>query len=74
MTIAKMTIDGILCELEPTDDDGRIDCFLTKGRFSASLAGADGEGVLWANDFEESLPVSSETLGRITAWALRHGY
>ena len=67
------TIDGFRCELE-TLDDGRKDCFISKGRFSASLGAASDEGKLWASDWTQSLPIGQKTLAAIESWALANGY
>lgn len=67
------TIDGFLCEIEPIDDH-RVGCYISKGRFFASLDAASDEGLLWDDRGEKSLAISFATLGRIENWAIEQGY
>lgn len=47
-------------------------CWVSKGRFSASLECLMGEGVLHCNDHELKVPPS--VIGDIENWAYRNGY
>ena len=65
------TIDGF--EVEVSDrynDEGRIECFITKGRKGASLALCEDYGTV-----EEDGPrISDSTLAKVRKLAEKHGY
>lgn len=71
MTI-KTTINGY--SVEVYSDCGQTYCDVEKGRFTASLAALDAEGVLWDSNCEKSLSVPESTIAKIEAFAINHGY
>ena len=79
-TLSKIrtTINGFLCEIEPNEDREGVNCYVSKGRFSASLACLEGEGILSAdgNSYGEDieLDVPQTTINQIVSWAVGKGY
>jgi hypothetical protein len=80
--LASTTIRGYLCEIEPNDDREGVNCYITKGKYSASLACAEAEGVLHyhgSGDPTADGPglewtITESTLEEIIAWAEANGY
>jgi hypothetical protein len=68
----KTIINGF--NVEVYSDCGQTYCDIEKGRFTASLAALDAEGVLWDSNCENSLTVAPSTIAKIEAFAIRHGY
>lgn len=64
------TIKGYTVELDT--DDETTQCFITKGRYSASLAALSSTGVLTDDDKEHAVPGSIQ--GDIENWAYNNGY
>jgi len=73
MTTAKQIIDGFTVTIEPNDDRDGVNCYVEKGRASASLAVVEDFGALSPGEPEE-VEINNETQGRIKAFARRHGY
>lgn len=71
MTI-KTTINGY--SVEVYEDCGQTYCDVERGRFTASLAALDAEGVLWDSNCEAALSVPESTIAKIEAFAIKHGY
>lgn len=61
------TINGYLVELDIDDDTTQ--CFINKGRGSASL-----ECLLAVGTLDDDLPVAQSTIDAIEKWALANGY
>jgi hypothetical protein len=72
MAIATKTIAGYLCTIEPNEDREGVNCYVSKGKFSASLACLEGEGKLF--DMDNEMPVRDETIDLIRKFADQHGY
>lgn len=66
-------INGFTAEIEPNADREGVNCYVYKGRYSASLECADDNGFLTDNDDRE-LTVPPGTLAAILTWARGHGY
>jgi hypothetical protein len=66
-------IAGYTVDIEPHEDREGVDCWVSKGRFSASLACLEGEGGLF-NDQGQMQPVPEAILDRIRSFAEQHGY
>lgn len=60
--------------VEVYTDCGQTLCDVSKGRFNASLAALEAEGVLWDSNCEEALEVSPGTIAKIAAFAISHGW
>ena len=70
--MAQTTINGF--NVEVYADCGQTYCDVEKGRFTASLAALDAEGVLWDSNCEQSLTVPATTIAKIEAFAIANGY
>lgn len=66
-------IQGYFVELEVDCEDGITQCFVIKGRHSASLAGLIYTGCLSA-PIEGDQRVPRSVINQIEAWALAEGY
>lgn len=65
-------IEGYTVSVTHTDET--VCCDIQKGRFSASLALAEDDGVLYDYDYLTTLRISQSALKQITSFALKHGY
>lgn len=73
MTGKETIIDGYRVEMEPNADrPDAMDCFISIGRYSASLSALEDNGVL--TDLDAEKPVPAATIDRITQWATDNGY
>jgi hypothetical protein len=61
-------IQGYTVEIDGTD------CFVTKGKFSASLAAMQVTGTLESNGFSESHDVPESAQVAIEQWAVNNGW
>jgi hypothetical protein len=71
----KRLIRGFTCELIPNDDRPGVNCFVSKGRVSNSLALLQDMGGF--DDVDEDgneVRISQTTLDEIEKWALANGY
>jgi hypothetical protein len=80
MAVKEQTeIDGFRVEVETMTDDNDaargewVDCWISKGRHSASLALAEDCGVIEV-DGGEDIPIPAKTLERVRAYAVSLGY
>ena len=72
---AMAIIDGLRVEIEPSSDGEGMDCTISKGRFSASLACLEDTAMLFNHTTgEEWGPVPERTIERIAHWAMDRGY
>jgi hypothetical protein len=67
---AKTVIHGYEVELEV--DDGTSQCFITKGRHSASLEALMATGVM--TNADDEVEVTQGTIEKIEKWAIGKGY
>jgi hypothetical protein len=72
----KTVINGCTVEYEGENDEGVTQCFISKGRFSASLAALEGTGCLTDSGSPacDELPIDEPTIDAISAWATAQGY
>ncbi len=65
-----------LAELVPNDDREGVNCFISHGHYSASLACAEAEGYLTRDvgTGPQEEPIAESILDEISAWALARGY
>jgi len=70
--MTKTTIFNLTVEIEPNEDRDGVNCYISKGKFSGSLSALEDNGVLtW---IDEEMPVSTDAIDRIRAYAEKHGY
>lgn len=67
-------IRGFTCEIEPNEDREGVNCYVSKDRYSASLAWLEGEGYLYHDVHAGELPVHEGITDLIRQWAETHGY
>lgn len=72
-TIATTTIDGFTVTIEPNEDREGVQCWVSKGRATSSLALVEDLGHV-EDDREGTFGVREATIDRIRAYAERHGY
>ena len=60
--------------IEPNDDRPGVNCYVDKGRATASLECADSEGYLTDSDTNEEVYFPAEVGDAIRAWAELYGY
>lgn len=72
-TIATRAFGPYLATIVPNDDREGVNCFIEKGRYSASLAAAQDTGLLTAMDDDDHAIPESVT-DAILDWALPYGY
>ena len=72
MTDKHTTIAGYSVDLEV--GDGISQCYINKGRFSASLEGLTGLGGLTDPDTDAFAKVPAGTIAAIEKWAVANGY
>lgn len=69
--MAKTVIGGYTVEMD--DSNGNMDCFVTKGNYSASLACVLDCGCL-ENSRGSSIEIDYSQLDKIEEWAMARGY
>ena len=72
MKIKTKTFGDYVVELDH-DEYGNAQCFVSRGRFSASLACLSDTGALTNHRDEEHLP-PAWIIGQIEVWATANGY
>ena len=70
--IARTTIRGYTAVIEPNEDREGVNCYISHGRFSGTLAWAEGEGYLYCDSQEEIIP--DDVVFSIRKFAEKHGY
>lgn len=66
------TFSGFTAEMIPHEDRKGFNCFISKGRYSASLACASDMGTL--TDDSDEIAIPPRVLDAIEEWALQQGY
>lgn len=68
-------IDGFEVEVTSRyNDEGRVECFINKGSRGSSLAVVEDFGAIIPYDESSEVKVKDATIGRIRAFAEKHGY
>ena len=71
--MTKTTIDGLTIEIEPNEGRDGVNCYISKGRFSASLACLEDTGLIsWGDKADYIVP--ARTIERIRVYAEKHCY
>jgi hypothetical protein len=69
---AQTRIGPYTVELEKIDDS--VHCYITQGRFHASLQCAQDTGVLEDNSTGHTRSINEDVLNEIEAWAVARGW
>lgn len=71
-TIATKAFGPYIATIVPNDDREGVNCFVERGKFSASLAAAQDTGLLTTMD--EDHAIAESVTDAILDWALPYGY
>lgn len=66
-------IDGYQVDYEGADENGITQCYIQKGKHSASLEGLLMSGCISDSNWND-VPVAQSTISKIEAWARNCGY
>ena len=73
-TMTTTTINGYRVSLKPATDDSSSECWITRGKFSASLGYAINTGELHSDQSGVDAPIDFDTVERIHEWAIANGW
>ena len=68
------TINGYRVSLKPATNDSSSECWITRGKFSASLGYAINTGDLHSDKSGVDAPIDFDTVEKIHEWAIANGW